>query len=75
MVVMTVSLARPAAVERGALAVRGEAFAGERIERLRHGEEFLAGGGSGVGPLQRFVQKWAMWLVTGPVILPARFLV
>jgi len=26
------------------------------------------------GPLQRFVQKWAIWLVTGSVVLPARFL-
>jgi len=34
MVVMTVSLARPAAVERGALAVRGEAFAGTPRQRL-----------------------------------------
>jgi len=26
------------------------------------------------GPLQRFVQKWAIWLITGSVVLPARFL-
>ncbi len=26
------------------------------------------------GPLQRFVQKWAIWLITGLVVLPARFL-
>jgi len=27
-----------------------------------------------LGPLQRFVQKWAIWLVTSSVALPAHFL-
>jgi len=25
------------------------------------------------GPLQRFVRKWAMWLVTSSIVLPGQF--
>jgi len=40
----------------------GDAFAGRHVVRRRE------------GPLQRFVRKWATWLVTGSVVLPVRFL-